>query len=170
MTDRELLDALLVIARRAGLLDTAQHLIVADGPDVPQCLKRCPGIRGLLCIEPREHAGQHSWERGNVGRVALASSAEGPCMRVSLGTQDERRRENRRYCLQPRGHEGSCGPFLLKCFSQYSGVMCVRERDHAPGHVSVSGIRWTGDGVPTGDVRGSRIDPMPDSPPGGPHV
>lgn len=86
MSDRELLDALTVLAVRWGLLERGQRLAIEgdprDEPPVALCRRRsAPDERGMVleCSKPRGHfENQCSWESAFVGIVAAACGDVAP--------------------------------------------------------------------------------------------
>jgi hypothetical protein len=100
MSDKELWDALSVLARRMGLLERGQRLeVVGDPRDEPvrdDALCLAFGKYGevrLLCSFPAIHGGTHTWERAMVGKSPCAAT-------------NKLRAFEERQCELPTNHDG----------------------------------------------------------------
>lgn len=67
MTDAELMNALVALARRAGLIAPTQTLLILDERQWPMCGKVGPvkDMAADLCGKPLGHAGRHDWDTGH---------------------------------------------------------------------------------------------------------
>lgn len=129
MSDRELLDALTVLARRLGLIDDARRVAFVDAEPTPRdaalCLMpRDPDAHGvaLLCSHVQGHGLAHSWAQAFVGIVACGNRSWG------------------------HDHGGA-------------NVRCTRQVGHGGEHkaTAADGVRWTWGDSPMSQSR-SRAD------------
>lgn len=116
------------LADTMASLDAGPRCDIAPPPGFARCTRALghngpcamPGIEwppgqcgaassGYRCALAEFHVGPHDYQPHPTHRPAAEVE---PCRRVSLGTMMERREQDRRRCWQPKGHAGSCGPFL----------------------------------------------------------
>jgi hypothetical protein len=160
MSDKELWDALSVIARRMGLLERGQRLeVVGDPRDEPvrdDALCLAFGKYGevrLCCVNRRGHAGLHTWETAMVGKSACVSRSA--FVTPPSATVHE--------CQRPAGHSGEhkatgadgvrwtwgdaprdlCGAKNAAENPVMAGQVCELPRGHEGSHeATVNGQRW----------------------------
>lgn len=101
MSDRELWDALTVLARRMDLLDPGERLTAerVPVPDAVLCLAfgTYQQVR-LCCTHDKGHEGLHSWERACVGKSACVATVD-----LAKGSTEDWR------CEFVVGHDGVHG-------------------------------------------------------------
>lgn len=97
MTDREVLDALTVLARRLGLLGDEERLAAEPVPvteETALCLAfGMYGQTRLCCTYGKDHAGACTWERAMVGKSACIATTK-------IGASGEW------LCERPAAHNG----------------------------------------------------------------